>query len=166
MNTTDEVRRALDRAESVRFEGDKLTPSDLNWDDIDDIPEALDVWRHAKMQETAAKQVARVAGERLASLLGEGGAVGYGDSIVRFKKKRTETCIDPDGASRYMEDELANGRVQLIDIVNPNYVKRSWMSEAARDTFYRWESGDAVVSITPRDKAPKWLANLKDGDVL
>lgn len=166
MNTTHEVRRALDRAESVRFEGDKLTPSDVGWDDIDDIPEALDVWRHAKMQETAAKQVARVAGERLASLLGEGGAVGYGDSIIRYKKQRAERCIDPDRMIQYLTVQVKSDFVDLGDVVNPQYVKRSWMDPVVRETFYEWEDKEPGLTVTPRDRAPKFLQDLKDGEVL
>ena len=68
-----QVERALHIAGRVRFEGDKLTPEDLDWDDVDDIQEAVDLWRHAQAQLAAARQVERVASEVLATLIGDGG---------------------------------------------------------------------------------------------
>jgi len=118
------------------------------------------------MQEQAAKQVSRVAGEQLASLLGEGGAAAYGDSIIRYKKRRTERCIDPDGFTDYLTVEVKGDRVDLGDVLNPNQAKRTWMQPAVRETFFEWEEGPAGLTITPLAKAPKWLQGLNDGEVV
>ena len=161
-----EVRRALDTADLVRFEGDKLTPADVDWDRVDDMDEAVTLWRFAQTQLVAARQVSKVASEQLASLLGEGGAYGYGDSVVRFKKKRTERCIDPERFIRYLTMQVKSDFVDLADVVNPSYAKRSWMDQAVRDTFYEWVDGEPGLTVTPIDRVPKWLQGINDGEIV
>jgi len=162
-----DVRQALETAHRVRYEGDKLTPTDVDWDTVDDIPEAVDLWRHAQAQLVAARQVERVASEVLAELLGEGGAVGYGDNVVRYKLGRKERCIDPHAMIQYLTAQVKSDFVDLADVVNPQYVKRSWMQKAVRDTFYEWEDDAAPrLTITPSDRVPRWLQNLNDGEIV
>jgi hypothetical protein len=162
-----DVRSALNRAENVRYEGDKLTPYDVDWDDIDDVNEAVDLWRYAQAQLVAAKQVERVASQVLAELIGDGGAVGYGDNVVRYKLGHKETCIDPDAMIQYLTAQVKSDFVDLADVVNPQYVKRSWMQQSVRDTFYEWQEDDAPrLTITPSDRVPKRLQNLNDGEVV
>ncbi len=160
-----EVRDKLDVAEMVRFEGDRLTPADCEWDTVDDVSVALDIWRQAKVQETAAIQVSRVAGERLAVLLGDGGAAAYGDSIVRYRMKRTERCHDPEGFTDHLTYLVKSGDVDLGDVLNPNLVKKSWMAESVRDTFYTWTDDKPGLTIVPKDRAPRFLQHLTDGEV-
>ena len=163
----EDVRRALDRAEGVRFEGDKLTPTDIDWDVVDDIPEAVDLWRRAQAQLVAARQVERVASEVLATLLGEGGAVGYGTNVIRYKLGRKETCYAPDQMIQYLTMQVKSDFVDLADVVNPTYIKRSWMDKSVRDTFYEWEDDDAPrLTITPIDKVPRWLQGINDGEIV
>ena len=110
--------------------------------------------------------MSRVASEQLASLLGEGGAVGYGDSVVRYKKRRTETCIDPERMIQYLTAQVKSDFVDLADVMNPQYMKRTWMDKAVRDTFYEWEDGEPSLTITPADRVPRWLQNLHDGEIV
>ena len=162
-----DVRHALETAHRVRYEGDKLTPTDVGWDTVDDVQEAVDLWRHAQQQLAAARQVERVASEVLATLIGDGGAVGYGDNIVRYKLGRKETCYAPDQMIQYLTMQVKSDFVDLADVVNPNYIKRSWMEKSVRDTFYEWNDDDAPrLTITPLDKAPRWLQHLNDGEVV
>lgn len=163
---TNQVRAALDTAEMIRYEGDKLTPSDVNWDDVDDADEALELWRFAQMQKLAAAQVARVAAEQLAKLLKEGGAAAYGDSIVRYKKQRTEYCIDPRAFIQYLTMQVKSDFVDLTDVINPNNAKVSWMDKAVRQTFFDWKNGEPALSITPREKAPLFLQTLNEGEIM
>ncbi len=158
-----EVRDLLDVAE--QYEGERLTPQDCEWDAVDDVNVALDIWRQAKIQEAAAKQIARAAGERLAVLLGEGGAVGYGDSIVRYKMRRVEKCHDPEGFVDYLTHLVKTDDVHLGDVLNPDTAKRSWMEESVRDTFYEWHDKEPGLDIVPKSKAPAWLQDLPDGEV-
>ena len=161
-----EVRDLLDVAELTRFEGDRLTVEDCEWELIDDVQVALDVWRQAKMQEQAAKQLSRVAGERLASLLGKDGAAAYGDNIIRYKTRRTERCHDVNGFTDYLTQLVKTDDVDLGDVLNPNTAKRGWMQKSVRDTFFEWIDGEPGLSIVPMSKAPKWLQGLSDGEVV
>ena len=167
MSITHELKDALDVASLVRFEDDKLTPADLDWNLIDDVDEALDVWRHAKMQEAAAKQITRVAGQRLAELLGVGGAAGYGDSVIRYKLGWDERCTDPDGFVDYVTMLVKADDVDLGDVFNPNNAKKSWMGLSVRDTFFEKIDNDAPsLTVTPLDRAPKWLQHLNEGEII
>jgi hypothetical protein len=162
-----DVRDALETAHRVRFEGDKLTPTDVDWDTVDDVQEAVDLWRHAQAQLVAARQVERVASEVLAGLLGEGGAYGYGTNVVRYKLGRKERCYAPNEMIQYLTAQVKSDFVDLADVVNPQYVKRSWMAKAVRDTFYEWEDDAAPrLTITPLDKVPRWLQDINDGEIV
>ncbi len=161
-----EVRDLLDVAEMVRFEGDKLTPSDCEWDSIDDVQVALDIWRQAEQQKLAAIQISRAAGEQLAALLGDGGAAGYGDNIVRYRMRRVERCHDPEGFADYLTHLVKTDDVSLGDVLNPNSAKKSWMAKSVRDTFFAWEDLAPGLSIVPMSKAPKFLQHLGDGEVI
>ena len=161
-----EVRDLLDIAEAVRFEGDKLAPEDCEWDAVDDIQVALDIWRQTKIQEAAAKQLTRVAGERLAELLGNGGAAAYGDNLVRYRMRRTERCADVSGFVDYLTLLVKAGDVDLVDVLNPNSAKKGWMSKAVRDTFFDWHDDKPGLSMIPMSQAPKWLQGLSDGEVV
>jgi len=160
------VRAALDIAERIHVEGEELTPDDIGIADITDMTEAITVWRAAQRQSAAAKQVKDAAAMKLAELLGDGGAAAVGDVIVRYRLGRKERCIDKLGALEYASDAIRQDYVPLGDVVNPDYMKRSWMSQAVRDTFYEWYDDEYPrLSETPRDRAPKFLQDLADGDV-
>ena len=160
-----EVRDLLDVAEQVRHEGEQLTPTDCEWDTVDDVNVALDIWRQAKIQEAAAGQITRAAGERLSVLLGEGGAIGYGDSIVRYRMQRVERCHDPEGFIDYLTLLVKTDDVHLGDVINPDAAKKSWMDDSVRDTFYEWHDKEPGLTIVPKSKAPAWLQDLPDGEV-
>ena len=161
-----EVRDLLDVAELTRFEGDKLTPEDCEWDNIEDVQIVLDIWRQSKIQEQAAKQLTRVAGERLAELLGTGGAVAYGDNLVRYRMRRNERCADVNGFVDYLTLLVKSDDVDLADVLNPNSAKKGWMSKAVRDTFFDWHDDKPGLSMIPKSQAPKRLQHLTDGEVV
>ena len=161
------VRDALRVAEKTRYEDEPVTPCDIGIDDIVDIDEAIGVWRAADRQLAAARQIKAAAGEQLATLLGVGGAAMIGDTVVRYRLGRKERCIDPDGLAAYTMNELFERRVRLTDVANPAYLKKSWMDPAVRDTFFEWvDDQEPSLSETPRGKAPKFLQQLSDGDVI
>lgn len=161
-----DIRIMLDVAARVAYEGEPLTPEDLEIE-TSDIAGALDLYGEAQRQAAAARAVVKATGTQLARLLGVGGAAGYGDSILRYKVGRKERCHDPAGVIAYLTDEISAGRVDLSDVVNPRYVKKAWMTPASRDTFYEWVDDDEPsLSMVPRSKAPKWLQDLGDGEVI
>ncbi len=161
-----DVNECLEVARSMRYEGDKLTVTDLGFDLIDEIGTAVEVWRDAQTQTTAAKQVERVAAERLAVLLGDGGAVGFGGGVYRYRRGWSERCIDLGGFYRYLAYHVMNETVNLRDVFNANTSKKSWMSEATRDTFFeRTRDDEPTLAYTPQSKVPKFLQHLTDGDI-
>ncbi len=160
-----DVNECLEVARSMRYEGDKLTVADLGFDLIDDIDWAVDVGRDAQNQTTAAKQVERVAAERLAVLLGDGGAVGFGGGVYRYRRGWSERCIDLDGFYDYTASQLACG-MRLSDVFNANTAKKSWMRKATRDTFFeRTRDDEPTLAYTPPGKVPKFLQHLGDGNI-
>lgn len=165
--TQHNVREMLDVAEVVRPEGESLSTEDLDLHEIDNSLEALKVWRAAHMQKMAADAVLRVAGTRLAELLGEGGAAAIGDNIVRYRRQSKETCIDPDGFNNYLIERFGAQTLEPFEAFNLNYAKKSWMEKGVRDTFFeRIQDDDATLAIVPRDRAPQFLQSLEDGQVL
>ena len=163
---TRQVRDCLDVADSLRHEGEALTPGDLDFDEITDTVEMLLVWQAAKTQEAAAIRVARVAGEQLASLMGKGGVVVQADSVIRYKQKLEERCTDPKGLMAYATVGIADGSVRLEDVVTASAMKRTWMSEAVRDTFHEWVDKPAGLTVRPKGKAPKWIQALDEGTII
>ena len=155
---------ALRAASMIRHEGEPLTVEDLEWDDIDDMVEAVKIWRQACRQEQAAKQVRKVAATMLAGVLGEGGAVRYGDNIIRYRPVSKQICIDPDGAAEYMRQQIIDGELRVEQLVNPVYAKRSWMSDSIRDTFYERVQTDPALTVVPVNRSPAYLRDLKDGE--
>ena len=71
------------------------------------------------------------------------------------------------GFTEYVTRQVAAGEVRLSAVFNPNQAKKSWMSEAVRDTFFEKVDNDepGLVEI-PVVKAPKFLQGLESGGVL
>ena len=165
MNDSD-MRGLLTVAERVGYEGEPLTPEDLDLDLIDDPQDALATYRRAVRQRQAAAAVEAAAGQRLAELLGEGGAARYGDQIVRYQRGWKERCIDPDGFWQGVALLESADELRVRDLFNPNTSKKAGMPEALRDTFFdRVQDDDPKLSVTAADRAPKFLQALEDGDV-
>ena len=161
------VHDAVDVYRKTHVEGERLTTSDLELDEVNDVHEAIRCWDAADDLMRAAKIVKAVAAVRVGQLLGKDGAARTGDRIVRYRHVRKERCFDPAGAIGYLTEQVKNGEVDLGDVMNPQYIKRAWMDDAIRDTFYEWEEADepTVASVTV-DRAPKWLQKLGDGEVI
>ena len=166
MKYSDQTRRDINNLVTAAQRHDG-TPDrhDLDLDQIEDIDEALDMYRQAAMHAQAAQAVKTATGAQLAVLLGEGGAACYGTNILRYRQGSKEVCIDPDGAAGYTATEIAAGRVRLDAVVNPTYMKRGWMSEAMRDTFYERVDEEAKLTDMPIGKAPKFLRDMTDGEI-
>ena len=156
----------VDVVAKVHVEGEPVTTQDLGFDELEDVQAMVQVWREAKMHADAARVVLQTAGVRLAELLGQGGAAAIGDTIVRYTVKQTERCIDPDLFIAYVTDRVHTGDLDLGDVVNANYVRKSWMPSPVRDTFFEKIDDDVPsLVLVPRDRAPKFLQGLRDGEV-
>ena len=160
------MREYLAVAERVSYEGDPLTPEDLDLDAIENPTDALDVYRRAARQLHAAAAVEAAASQRLAELIGEGGAVGYGDGVLRYQRGWTERCIDPEGFWDGVDLLASAGEVRVRDLFNPNAAKRTPMPKALRDTFFdRTRNPDPTLQLAPIGRAPKFLQELTDGQI-
>jgi hypothetical protein len=85
---------------------------------------------------------------------------------VRFKKPYKENVIDAEKLAAYMQQQLVSGGRLISEMFNVAYTKRGWMDKAVRDTFFEKDEGEEpTLSMTPRDKAPKFLQFLEDGEV-
>jgi hypothetical protein len=156
----------LDIGEKVAYEGEAITTEDLDIHDIDSALIALRVYRAAYIQHRSSAAVLATTGKKLAQLLGEGGAAAIGGNIVRFKKPYKENVIDAEKLAAYMQQQLVSGGRLISEMFNVAYTKRGWMDKAVRDTFFEKDEGEEpTLSMTPRDKAPKFLQFLEDGEV-
>lgn len=160
------VLNALEVYITVHTEGEDLTPADIDLD-LAEIDEAVDVMREAERVQAAMAQIVKACRQRVGEVLGEGGATRRGDTIYRYNRKNEEHVIDADAASAYFTERVRQGQLEVGDLVNPQYVKRSWMDDAVRDTFYvRQKAEDPTVIAIPIDRAPKFLQRLEDGQAV
>ncbi len=158
---------AADVYRKTHVEGEPLTTADVELDQIVDIGEAVRCWEEADALLAAVKAVKAVAAVRVGQLLGEGHATRSGDRILRYKVKRNERCIAPEAMIDYLTEQVDQGLVNLADVVNPNDLKRGWMTKAERETFYEWvPDNEPTVTATARDYAPKFLQELDEGQVI
>ena len=161
------VHDAVSVYRKTHVEGEPLTTADIELDQIVDVGEAVRCWEEADALLAAVKAVKAVAAVRVGQLLGEGHATRSGNRILRYKLVRTERCIAPTTTIEYLTKQVSEGRVNLADVVNPNDLKRGWMTKAERETFYEWVPADEpTVTATAIEYAPKYLQELDDGDVI
>ena len=161
------VHDAVSVFRKTHVEGEALTTSDLALDEVDSIAEAVRCWEAADELLRAAKIVKAVTAVRVGQLLGEGRATRSGNRILRYKQDRKERCIAPTTTIEYLTKQVNEGRVNLADVVNPNDLKRGWMTKAERETFYEWVPAPLpTVVATAIEYAPKFLQELDDGQVV
>lgn len=159
-----DLQLLIDVAHRYDAEDEPPTRHDLDLDNLT-MEEAVALWRKVRQHITDARLVEAAAAQQIATLLGEGGAARIGGHIVRYDRKSKEQCVDPDGFVAYMNREVADGRVSIGDLVNPQYAKRGMLTTAARQTFYEWTKEDEPsLRVTPLDRAPKWAQDLDDGE--
>ena len=160
------IETATRHADAMATEGLPITRDDLGFDDIDDVDQALELYRHAVRQGQAATAVKKAAGETLALLLGYGGAACYGNQIVRYRRGWKERCIDPDIAMEAIVQMQTDGTIDIRQWFNATQAKKSAMPEAFRDTFFeKVDDPEPKLTDMPIDRAPKFLQSMVDGDV-
>ena len=162
----DQIARMITVAHNIGGEGDPIDSYTFDLQDWDDIGDVLDLYRHVTQLLQATRAVKGAVGERLAQLLGEGGAACYGSNIVRYKLGSTETLIDPRSYAEYVTNRIGSGDVHLSQVFNVNSAKVSWMTKAERDTFYiRTDDAEPKLTDIPIAKSPKFLSDMEDGDI-
>lgn len=161
-----DVRAMLDIGDKVAYEGEPITTDDLGINEVEDVMDAVAIYRDAYIQYRSAAAVLATCGKRLAMLLGKGGAARIGGNIVRFKTPSKEYCIDKEGFAKYLHMQITGGHHRIDQMFNVDSVRKSWMSDAERATFFTREWGkEPTLTTGPRDRAPQFLQHLEDGDV-
>ncbi len=151
---------AIKFTERVYEEGVAVSVDDLDMK-ASMVGEAIDLHRSAVRIRKAAQEVEKATTTQLASLLGEGGAVRYGDTFYKYARGWTEKVNDPDvfwGMVNALD-------VRASDLFNPNDAKKKPMPEALRDTaFTRTRDKEPKLTAVSKDYAPAWMEALEDGD--
>ncbi len=154
------VLEAINQHERIADEGDMVTVEDL--DLVSDVvDEAITLHRSAVRIRKAAAAVEAATAVQLAGVLGDGGAVRYGDTVYRYGRGWKETVNDT-GAFWAMLDKFD---VHMSDLFNPNTVRKGQLPEAVRDTaFTKTRDVDPSLKAVTGDYIPAFLEDLEDGD--
>lgn len=162
---TPDPRRLLHLADRVHPEGDPLTPEDLDIDRLD-RDRLLVLYGQARAQSRAARAVERAVEVQLGRVLGEKGAVGYGDAVLRYRRGWKERFVGSDHDFWAAVARLqAAGELDLSKLFNPNSALRSAMPQALRDTFFvREDDPEPRVQRVPLSRAPKFLQDIEEGE--
>ena len=157
---TDRILDAIDLFALIADEGDSVTVADLDLD-THTVDEAITLHRRAVRIRKAAASVEAATAIQLSGLLGDGGAVRYGDTVYRYGRGWSEKVNDP-GAFWAMLDKF---EVRMSDLFNPNSVRKAQLPEAVRDTaFTRKRDKEPSLTAVTGDRIPDFLEMLEDGD--
>ena len=161
------TRRILDTVtayDHLRTEGEVVTAADLGLETTD-VPESVELHRTAVRLRRALDAIESALGVQLAALLGDGGAVRYGDTFYRYHRGWKETVNDEKAFWAMVRTFDGKGDLRIEDLFNPNAVKRTPLPEAIRDTaFTRKRDDEPKLVSVPYDRAPAFLQELEDGD--
>jgi hypothetical protein len=134
-------------------------------DDLVTLRNAIIRWQQA------AGEVRKAIDAEVAHRIGEGGALRVGESILRYRPRRTPKLVDPQALIDWLGPDwravipvTASTRVRLaaLDTVAE---KRGADAVTVRDTFIEWAEGPPGLDEMPVDKAPRWAMSMRDGDV-
>jgi len=157
---TDRILKAAKQYGYFKAEGDSVTVEDLELE-TESVDEAITLHRAAVRLRKAAAAVEAATAVQLADVLGDGGAVRYGNTVYRYARGWEETVNDA-GAFWAMLDKFD---VHMSDLFNPNTVRKGQLPEAIRDTaFTRTRDVDPSLKAVPVDRIPAFLEALEDGD--
>ncbi len=151
---------AIDVYAMIADEGDSVTVDDLDLG-TDVVDEAITLHRDAVRLRKAAAAVEAATATQLAEVLGDGGAVRYGNTVYRYGRGWSEKVNDP-GAFWAMLDKFD---VRMSDLFNPDTVRKAQLPEAVRDTaFTKTRDKDPSLKAVTGDYIPAFLEDLEDGD--
>lgn len=144
----------------LKDEGETVTVEDLELV-TELVDTAITLHRNAVRLRKAAAAVEAATAVQLADVLGDGGAVRYGNTVYRYGRGWKETVNDV-GAFWAMFDKFD---LRMADLFNPNTVRKGALPNAIRDTaFTRSRDKDPSLKAVPVDKIPAFLEELEDGD--
>ena len=156
----DMVYDAVEAYERLRDEGETVTVDDLDLVSAV-VDDAITLHRSAVRIRRAAAAVEAATAVQLAEVLGDGGAVRYGDTVYRYGRGWSEKVND-SGAFWAMLDKFD---VRMADLFNPNTVRKAQLPEAVRDTaFTKTRDKDPSLKAVTGDYIPAFLEDLEDGD--
>ena len=162
--TTRQLLNLIEVVDKLHPEGEPVTVSDLDLE-TSDVPDAVELHRTAVRLRHALDAIESALGVQLAALLGDGGAVRYGDTFFRYHRGWKETVNDPGAFWEMVRTFDAKGDLRIEDLFNPDYVKKTPLPAAIRDTaFTKRRDDDPRLTAVPYDRAPKFLQALEDGD--
>ena len=157
---TDWIFDAINLYGVIKDEGETVTVADLDLD-TEKVDVAIDLHRAAVRIRKAAAAVEAATAVQLAEVLGDGGAVRYGNTVYRYVRGWKETVND-SGAFWAMLDKFD---VHMSDLFNPNSVRKAQLPEAIRDTaFTKTRDEEPSLKAVPVDRIPAFLEDLEDGD--
>ncbi len=160
LRLNDRIYDAMEAYERLKDEGESVTVADLELD-THSVDQAITLHRSAVRIRKAAAAVEAATAIQLADVLGDGGAVRYGNTVYRYTRSWKESVNDP-GAFWAMLDKF---NVRISDLFNPNSVRKGQLPEAIRDTaFTRIRDEEPSLKAVPVDKIPVFLEELEDGD--
>jgi hypothetical protein len=149
----------------LKVEGEKVTAADLDLE-TEVVDEAITLHRTATRLRKALAAIESALGEQLADVLGDGGAVRYGDTIYRYAKGWKETVVDPETFWATVRMFDGKGDLRIEDLFNPDTVRKGALPDAIRDTaFVKTRDLEPTLKAVPIDRAPAFLRDeLDDGD--
>ncbi len=154
------ILNAIDVYAMIADEGDSVTVADLDLE-TESVDQAITLHRDAVRLRKAAAAVEAATAVQLAGVLGDGGAVRYGNTVYRYARGWKETVNDT-GAFWAMLDKFD---VHMADLFNPNTVRKAQLPEAVRDTaFTKTRDEDPSLKAVTGDYIPVSLEDLEDGD--
>ncbi len=154
------ILNAIDVYAMIADEGDSVTVADLDLE-TEVVDQAITLHRSAVRLRKAAAAVEAATAVQLAGVLGDGGAVRYGNTVYRYGRGWSEKVND-SGAFWAMLDKFD---VHMSDLFNPNTVRKAQLPEAVRDTaFTKTRDEEPSLTAVTGEYIPAFLEDLEDGD--
>ncbi len=155
------IFEAIEWYEMLKDEGDTVTVDDIDILATEKVDDAISWHRAAVRIRKAAAAVEAATAVQLAGVLGDGGAVRYGNTVYRYGRGWSEKVND-SGAFWAMLDKFD---IHMADLFNPNSVRKAQLPEAVRDTaFTKTRDADPSLQAVTGDRIPLFLEDLEDGD--
>ncbi len=157
---TEQILATIRWYDLLKDEGETVTVADLEVE-TDSVDGAISLHRAAVRLRKAAAAVEAATAVQLAEVLGDGGAVRYGNTVYRYGRGWSEKVND-SGAFWAMLDKFD---VRMADLFNPDTVRKAQLPVAVRDTaFTRIRDEEPSLKAVPVDRIPAFLEDLEDGD--
>ncbi len=151
---------AIDVYAMIADEGASVTVADLDLE-TESVDAAITIHRDAVRLRKAVAAVEAATAVQLAEVLGDGGAVRYGNTVYRYGRGWSEKVND-SGAFWAMLDKFD---VHMSDLFNPDTVRKAQLPEAVRDTaFTKTRDEEPSLKAVTGDYIPAFLEDLEDGD--